>query len=173
MEAGLDTGPVFAQAAFPIAHGMTGGELHDALAQLGALTLQATLPELLVGRRSPEPQDAALATYAAKLGKSDLELDWTRPALDLERQVLAFNPYPIAQTRMEEYVLRIWRAVAEEAAVTAPPGTVLSEDSSGIRVATGSGVLRLTEVQLPGGKPLPVAAFLNARQLSGRRLGTA
>jgi methionyl-tRNA formyltransferase len=173
MEAGLDTGPVFAQATFPIERGMTGGELHDALAMLGALTLRATLPELLAGRLTPEPQDDALATYAAKLNKSDLELDWTRPAFELERQVLAFNPYPVAQTRLGEYVLRIWRAVAEEELVAAPPGAVLREGSSGIVVATGSGVLRLTEVQLPGGKPLPVAAFLNARQLAGRRLGAA
>jgi len=173
MEAGLDTGPVFAQATFPIERGMTGGELHDALAMLGALTLRATLPELLAGRLTPEPQDNALATYAVKLNKSDLELDWTRPAFELERQVLAFNPYPVAQTRLGEYVLRIWRAVAEEESVAAPPGAVLREGSSGIVVATGSGVLRLTEVQLPGGKPLPVAAFLNARQLAGRQLGAA
>ncbi len=173
MEAGLDTGPVFAQAAFPMKRGMTGGELHNALAMLGALTLRATLPELLAGRLTPEPQDDALATYAAKLNKSDLELDWTRPALELERQVLAFNPYPVAQTRLEEHVLRIWRAVAEEELVAAPPGAVLREGSSGMVVATGSGVLRLTEVQLPGGKPLPVAAFLNARQMAGRRLGAA
>jgi methionyl-tRNA formyltransferase len=173
MEAGLDTGPVFAQAAFPMKRGMTGGELHNALAMLGALTLRATLPELLAGRLTPEPQDDAFATYAAKLNKNDLELDWTRPALELERQVLAFNPYPVAQTRLEEHVLRIWRAVAEEELVAAPPGAVLREGSSGMVVATGSGVLRLTEVQLPGGKPLPVAAFLNARQLAGRRLGAA
>jgi methionyl-tRNA formyltransferase len=173
MEPGLDTGPVFAQATFPIERGMTGGELHDALAMLGALTLRATLPELLAGRLTPEPQDDAFATYAAKLNKNDLELDWTRPALELERQVLAFNPYPVAQTRLEEHVLRIWRAVAEEESVAAPPGAVLREGSSGMVVATGSGVLRLTEVQLPGGKPLPVAAFLNARQLVGRRLGAA
>ena len=173
MEAGLDTGPVFAQAAVPIERGMTGGELHDALAMLGGLTLRATLPELLAGRLTPEPQDDALATYAAKLSKSDLQLDWTRPALELERQVLAFNPYPVAQTRLEEHVLRIWRAVAEEESATALPGAVLREGPSGIVVAAGSGVLRLTEVQLPGGKPLPVAAFLNARQLAGRRLGVS
>ncbi len=173
MEAGLDTGPVFAQAAVPIERGMTGGELHDALAMLGGLTLRATLPELLTGRLAPEPQDDALATYATKLSKSDLELDWTQSALALERQVLAFNPYPVAQTRLEEHVLRIWRAVAEEESATAPPGAVLREGPSGMVVATGSGVLRLTEVQLPGGKPLPVAAFLNARQLAGRRLGAA
>ena len=173
MEAGLDTGPVFAQAVVPIERGMTGGELHDALAMLGALTLRATLPELLAGRLTPEPQDDVLATYAAKLSKSDLELDWTRPALELERQVLAFNPHPVAQTWLEEYVLRIWRAVAEEEPVAASPGTVLREEPSGVVVATGSGVLRLTEVQLPGGKPMSAAAFLNARQLSGRRLGAA
>jgi methionyl-tRNA formyltransferase len=173
MEAGLDTGPVFARAVFPIERGITGGELHDALAMLGALTLRATLPELLAGRLAPEPQDDTLATYAAKLNKNDLEMDWTRPAFELERQVMAFNPYPVAQTRLEEYVLRIWRAVTEEESVAAPPGTVLREGPSGIVVATGSGVLRLTEVQLPGGKPLSVAAFLNARQLAGRRLGAA
>jgi len=173
MEAGLDTGPVFARAVIPIERGMTGGELHDALAMLGDLTLRATLPELLADRLAPEPQDDAQATYAPKLSKSDLELDWTRSALDLERQVLTFNPYPVAQTRLEELTLRIWRAVAEEEPTAAPPGTVLREGSSGIVVATGSGVLRLTEVQLPGGKPLPVAAFLNARQLAGRRLGAA
>lgn len=171
MEAGLDTGPVFAQAACPIPPGITGGELHDGLATLGALMLQATLPELMAGRLIPQPQDETLATYAPKLGKTDLELDWKRSALELERQVLAFNPYPVAYTRQGESILRIWRAVAEEEPVTASPGTVLREEPSGIIVATGSGVLRLTEVQLPGGKPLPVAAFLNAHRLVGQRLG--
>ena len=173
MEAGLDTGPVLARAAFPIERGMSGGELHDALAILGGLTLRAALPEVLAERLTAEPQDEALATYAAKLSKSDLELDWSRPALELERQVLAFNPYPVAQTRLDEQVLRVWRAVAEAESVTALPGMVLREGASGIVVATGSGVLRLTEVQLPGGKPLSAAAFLNARQLVGRRLGAA
>ncbi|MCP5157980.1 MAG: methionyl-tRNA formyltransferase [Gammaproteobacteria bacterium] len=173
MEAGLDTGPVFAQAVLPIERGMTGGEVHDALARLGALTLQATLPERLAGRLAPQPQDAALATYATKLSKADLELDWNRPALELERQVLAFNPHPVAYTRFDESILRIWRAVAEEESVAARPGTVLREGPLGIVVVTGSGVLRLTEVQLPGGKPLPVAAFLNSRRLVGQRLGAA
>ena len=173
MEAGLDTGPVFAQAAFPIERGMTGGELHDALAALGALTLRATLPELLAGRLNPEPQDEAQATYAPKLDKTDLELDWTRPALELERRVLAFNPYPVAHTRLDDQILRVWRAHALEEPTTASPGTVLREESAGIAVVTGSGVLCLTEVQLPGGRPMPVAAFLNAHRLAGRRLGAA
>jgi methionyl-tRNA formyltransferase len=171
MEAGLDTGPVFARAACPIPRGMTGGELHDRLAALGAETLQAVLPDLLAGRLIPEPQDDARATYAPKLDKAEAELNWTRPAVDLERQVLAFNPYPVARTRMDDQTLHIWRARAGAESSTAPPGTVVGETGDGITVATGSGVLRLTEIQLPGGRSLPVAAFLNARRLAGRRLG--
>ncbi|MFZ4791287.1 MAG: methionyl-tRNA formyltransferase [Candidatus Competibacteraceae bacterium] len=171
VEAGLDTGPVYVRAAVPIERGMTGGELHDRLAALGAATLQATLPDLLAGRLAPEPQDAAGTTYATKLDKAEAELDWNRPAPELERQVLAFNPYPVAQTRLDEFTLRVWRAVAETESSTAPPGTVLHEGPDGIVVAAGAGRLRLTEVQLPGGKPLAAAAFINARRLAGRRLG--
>ncbi len=174
MESGLDTGPVYARASCPISRGTTGGELHDRLAVLGATTLQAVLPDVLAGRLIPESQDDAFVTYAAKLEKAEAELDWNRPALELERQILAFNPYPVAQTRLAGQVLRIWRAWAEpEAIATAPPGMVLDDDPAGVAVATGSGVLRLTEVQLPNARPLPVAAFLNARRLAGQRLGAA
>lgn len=173
MEAGLDTGPVYARASCPIPRGTTGGELHDRLAMLGAETLRATLPALLAGALTPEPQDDARATYAPKLEKAEAELDWSRPAPELERRVLAFNPYPVAQTQTDGQTLRVWRAWADEESTTAPPGTVLREGSAGIVVATGAGVLRLTEVQLPGGRPMPVAAFLAARRLTGRRLGAA
>lgn len=173
MEEGLDTGAIFTSTAIPIERGMSGGALHDALAMLGATTLHTALPAILAQRLSAEPQDAALATYAAKLTKSEVNLDWSRPALELERQVLAFNPYPIAQTVLDGQTLRIWRALAEPFSSNQPVGTVFEEGAAGLLVATGSGSLRVTEVQLPGGKPLAIAAFRNARRLLGQRLGMA
>ena len=173
MEAGLDTGPVLARTSCPIPRGTTGGELHDRLAALGGETLRAALSDLLAGRLAAEPQNDVLATYAPKLDKAEAELDWTRSGLELERWVLAFNPHPVARTWLDGQPLRVWRARAEQESIAAAPGTVLREDPAGIVVATGSGVLRLTEVQLPGGRPLPAAAFLNAHRLAGQRLGAA
>lgn len=174
MEAGLDTGPVYTRAVCPIRRGTTGGALHDSLAVLGAETLGRTLPPLLAGQLIPSPQAATGITYAPKLEKAEAPLDWRRSALDLERQVLAFNPYPIAQTSLEGQTLRVWNAYADmDATASVAPGTVLHEGAEGIAVAAGTGVLQLTEVQLPGGRPLPVAAFLTAHRLLGRRLGSA
>jgi len=172
MDAGLDTGPVWGQAVCPIDPGMTGGELHDRLAELGARTLLQHLPEIAAGQRQPQPQDDTQATYAGKIDKAEAELDWTQPAIMLERQVRAFNPWPVAQTRHDGQTLRIWRAQAEpDAKPDAVPGTVLAASRAGIQVATGSGVLRLTELQLPGKRPLAAADFSNAYPLTGRLLG--
>ncbi len=171
MDAGLDTGAILDTASCAIDPGMTAGELHDRLAGLGARTLTTLLPRLVAGKASSSPQNASLATYAPKVDKGEAVLDWSNPAAVLERQVRAFNPWPVAQTRAGGQTLRIWHASAQTGSVAAEPGTVIAEGPAGIEVATGSGILRLTEVQLPGRRPLPVADFVNAHTLSGLVLG--
>ncbi|WP_299598088.1 methionyl-tRNA formyltransferase [uncultured Microbulbifer sp.] len=179
MEAGLDTGPVLVEARTPIAAGETGGSLHDKLAQLGGPALLEALKLLESGTAQPQTQDDAQANYAGKISKEEARLDWSRPATELERLVRAFNPFPVCWT---EYVdnkgkpqrLRVYAAKLEQGCHTDVPGTILSADDEGILVACGREALRLTQLQLPGKKALPVAEILKGyRELfqPGTQLG--
>lgn len=171
MEAGLDTGPVYHRVETPLDPHETGGSLHDRLATLGAQALLDALPGIADGSRLPEPQDDAQATYAHKLSKDEARIDWTQPAAAIERQVRAFNPWPVAQTDLDGTSLRIWDALADPAAAQSPPGTVVATDKTGIAVTTGDGILRLTRLQPAGKKPMSAADYLNARHLDGARFG--
>lgn len=173
MDEGLDTGPMLGQTACPIPPGASAGQLHDLLAELGAETLLRLLPDLAAGRLAPRPQYESEASYAAKLDKAEATLDWTRPAAELERRVLAFNPWPVAQTCIGDQILRVWRAHVHATRTDAPPGRVLDEKRAGIDVAAGEGVLRLTEIQLSGKRSMTAADFLNARSIKGLTLGCA
>ncbi len=167
MEAGLDTGPVLATARCTIGEGETGGGLHDRLAELGANVLADRLDEILDGRMVARQQDDAQATYAGKITKAEARLDWHDTAVNLDRKVRAFNPWPVAQTVYQGQVLRIWQSSVLTGSAGARPGDVMHAGKHGIDVACGEGGLRLLKIQLPGGKVMNAADFINAHQLDG------
>jgi methionyl-tRNA formyltransferase len=172
LEEDLDTGPVAAMRAIPIGPGETAGELHDRLAPLGAELLMAHLESVLDGSAAFTPQPAAGVTYAPKIAKADGVIDWTADAATLERRVRAYNPWPVAETTLDGAQLRCWHARALPArAGEAAPGTVLAAAAGGIDVQAGSGVLRLTAVQLAGRQRLPAGEFARGRALAGKVLG--
>jgi methionyl-tRNA formyltransferase len=173
MDAGLDTGAMLAVAQTPIGTNDNAATLHDRLADLGGRLLVDTLAQLVRGAIIAQAQDAAHATYAAKLNKDEARLDWNADAHLLARRIRAFNPWPVAHTALDGQTLRLWHAQAENGTpAEQPPGMVLSAAADGVRVQCASGVLRITRLQLEGGKVLDAHAFVNGRPLPpGTRLG--
>jgi methionyl-tRNA formyltransferase len=176
MDEGLDTGDMLLKSVCPISREDTAQSLHDRLARIGAKAAIEVLDQLSQGTIKPEPQDDSQACYAAKLSKAEAMIDWQRPAIEIERLVHAFNPWPVAQTEFDAQIMRIWQAQALDGAeAELTPGSVISADKQGIDVATGDGVLRILTAQLPGGKARPVVDLLNARKelkQPGVRLGS-
>ncbi len=167
MDAGLDTGAMLYKATCPISRSDTGASLHDRLALLGGDALLAVVDSLRDEQPlTPEPQNTALATYAAKLSKEEALMAWQLPADELARRVRAFNGVPVAHSTLAGQSVRIWQArpVSSET-TTATPGMVIRADKHGLAVAAGEGsVLLIETLQLPGGKALPVTLLLNARR---------
>ena len=162
MEAGLDTGPMLLKVTTPITAQDTGGTLHDRLAELGPPAVVRGIAGLAAGALVDEVQDDTLATYAHKLNKDEARIDWTRPAEELERLVRAFNPWPICHSTLNGEALKVLAADLSEGA--GEPGTILSASKDGLVVACGQQALRLTRLQLPGGKPLNFADLYNSRR---------
>lgn len=162
MEAGLDTGPMLLKVTTTITADDTGGSLHDRLAELGSAAVVEAVAKLAAGELKGEVQDDSLATYAHKLNKDEARLDWSRPAVELERLIRAFNPWPICHSTLNGEALKVHAAEPGEG--RGAPGTVLAADKTGLTVACGDGALRLTRLQLPGGKPLAFADLYNSRR---------
>jgi methionyl-tRNA formyltransferase len=176
MEAGLDTGPMLCAESVDIAATDTAGVLHERLAALGAELIARTVDALAEGPVPETPQPHEGVSYAQKINKSEALLDWREDAALLGRRVRAFNPTPVAETRLGGAQLRVWEASPLPPAAAlrvAAPGTVLGAHDSGIDVACGRGTLRLTRLQLAGRKPMPAHEFLKGQPLAGARLGIA
>jgi methionyl-tRNA formyltransferase len=182
MDAGLDTGPTLAAQSIEISPLDTAGSLHDRLAPLGGELLRRTLDALALGRVSQAPQPQVGITYAAKISKSEALIDWREDAEQVLRRIRAFNPTPVAETRLDGVQLRIWEAepmAAAEVAAPEPgasergaaPGTVLRADPAGVVVACAQGLVRIVRLQLAGRKPLTAQDFIQARPLTGARFG--
>ena len=169
MDAGLDTGPMLLREALPIGPAMTAGELHDALAPLGARLIVRALELLASGNARQEPQPAAGVTYAKKITKEEARLDWSLPAAELARRVRGYNPAPMAWTELDGARVRVLRARAEPQVPGTAAGTIVAAAADGLFVATGSGALVITELQFPGGKPVTAAQAVAGHALAGKR----
>jgi len=160
MDEGLDTGAMLTIARCAIASDDTTASLYKKLAALGAPSLIATLQALAQGTAQPETQDESRTCYAKKIDKQEAALNWQLSADELDRQIRAFNPEPIAHATLGEQRIKIYRA-QPGAAVAAAPGTIVSAGAKGIEVACGEGSLRILDLQMPGGKVLRSGQVLN------------
>ncbi|MEO7205816.1 MAG: methionyl-tRNA formyltransferase [Steroidobacteraceae bacterium] len=173
MEAGLDTGPMLLSRSIPIDARDNAKSLHDKLAGLGAVLIEESLQALRSGALPEVAQPLEGVTYAAKIDKADAPILWGRHAEEISRQVRAFNPAPVAETRFDGKQLRIWEAEPVDSpgisAAARPPGSVLTATREGIDVVCGTGVLRILKLQLAGRKPLAAEEFLRGQRLDGTR----
>lgn len=161
MDKGLDTGAMLLRKPCDITANETGGSLHDKLAALGADAIIEILQALQQSQLDATPQDESLACYAKKLDKQEAWIDWRQPAQDIERKIRAFNPWPVAQTRLADKTLRIWSASLIEQVSDAAPGTITAVTNDAICVSCGTQQLQIHSVQLAGGKTLSISALRN------------
>ena len=165
MDAGLDTGPMIERVELAIGARETAGSLTSRLAEAGAALIVAVLDRLEVsGHLDATPQPAEGATYAAKIDRSQAEIDWRHPATALDRKVRAFDPVPGAYFRLGDVTVKVWSA--EPLAGSGPVGTVLELSADAIEVACGEGSLRLRMLQPAGGRRMSGGAFAAGRGLA-------
>ncbi len=150
MAQGLDTGAVVAEASTPISPTDTAASVHDRLAAMGATLLTERLSAWASGQQSAQPQPNEGVTYAEKITSAEAWIDWQRSASALDRLIRAFNPWPVARCHWRGEALRILAAEVVSEHSDGQPGEVIAIDPNGLTIATGTGALRLTQVQVPG-----------------------
>jgi len=177
LDAGLDTGPMLLQRRLEILPSHTGGSLRGELASLGADALLEALAGLAGGTLAARAQPQEGATYAARIAKAEARIDWTQEAIQIERQVRAFNPEPVADTRLDGEQLRIFAAEVlddakkqEIASIRFDPGAIVEVLEGSMVVQCGRGRLAVTQVQRPGRRPVTVRDLSHSLALMGRRL---
>jgi methionyl-tRNA formyltransferase len=169
MDEGLDTGAVLASESLTIGAETTAAQLHDQLSELGARQILRALAGIAAGTIQAVAQSAAGVTYAQKLSKSESAVDWQRSAIDIDRQIRAFNPWPAAETRLDGEPVKLLRsriAPAGSASGAAAPGTLLGLQDDALEVACAPGVLQVLELQRAGRKPVMARDFYNALRLA-------
>lgn len=164
MDVGLDTGDMLYKASCPITNEDTSASLYEKLAELGPKALTTTLDLIMSGKVKAEKQDDNLANYAQKLSKEEAKIDWSLSAEQIERCIRAFNPWPMSFFMLDEQPVKVWKAHVIADNTSQPVGTLLKADKTGIYIATGEGVLNITELQPSGKKPMASADFLNSKR---------
>ena len=164
MDVGLDTGDMLVKMKLPIGSDETAGQLHDRLALVGRKALEETILQLCAGTLAAEKQADELSCYAPMMKKEDGLIDWRQSAIEIHHQVRGLDPWPGAYTYLDGEVLKI-AATAVEDDVSGEPGTIVSADKTGVRVACGDGTLVIGELQLPGKKRLAAMNFLSGKPL--------
>jgi methionyl-tRNA formyltransferase len=171
METGLDIGAILVQRAIPIADDDTTATLTIKLANVAAALMIETLPRILAGEITPQPQDNSQATMVKTIRKEEGLIDWTKSAIEISRRVRAFNPWPSAFTFWNGVQLKILNAHPSDQAIVGEPGQVIAFGKE-IGVATGGGLLALREVQLAGKRAMKIAEFVRGQKgFVGARVG--
>lgn len=168
----MDAGPMYLQRRISIESSDTQGTLKEKLAELGADAMLEAIDLAARGALVETPQDEALAIYTAQVEKKDAVIDWTASAAQIERMTRAYDPWPVARTRLGGDEVLIWRAAIEDPGSSGhAPGTIVSVKPNPV-VQCGAGRLRLLEVQAAGRKRIPAADFLRGKRVeAGARFG--
>lgn len=170
MDEGLDTGDMLLKTEVAITTEETGESLHDKLAEVGAALCVKTLAELEAGNLTPEKQGETPTIYAKMLDKQLGNIDWAKPAIEIERLIRGLNSWPSAYTYWEDKVMKIWKAkavseIVEETAAATEPGCITRVEKDGFYIQTGEGELKVEELQIPGKKRMDTGAFLRGYHL--------